>query len=130
VDGLNGAIVKYRRQADEMEEILSSSPADAVVWPPGPGRWSILEIAAHLADAELLASARIRRVLTQDRPTPRSIWIKCARRRGLMKIQTSDRKLDCAFERYRNDEDEGQNPSPKRDKGQRGEGQRDKGQRT
>src|SRR5262249_57425044 len=51
-----------------MEEILSSSPADAVVWPPGPHRWSILEIAAHLADAELLASARIRRVITQDRP--------------------------------------------------------------
>jgi len=51
-----------------MEEILSSSPADAVVWTPAPGRWSILEIAAHLADAELLASARIRRVLTQDRP--------------------------------------------------------------
>jgi len=68
VDGLNGAIPKYRRQADEMEEILSSSPADAVVWPPGPGRWSILEIAAHLADAELLASARIRRIITQDRP--------------------------------------------------------------
>jgi len=68
VDGLNGVIVKYRRQADEMEEILSNSPADAVFWPPGPGRWSILEIAAHLADAELLASARIRRVLTQDRP--------------------------------------------------------------
>jgi Mg2+ and Co2+ transporter CorA len=68
VNELNGAIAKYRRQADEMEELLSNRPADAVVWPPGSGRWSILEIAAHLADAELLASARIRRVITQDRP--------------------------------------------------------------
>jgi hypothetical protein len=68
VDELNSAIAEYRRQADEMNELLSNCPADVVVWPPGFDRWSILEIAAHLADAELLASARIRRIITQDRP--------------------------------------------------------------
>ena len=68
MDELNGAIAKYRRQADEINELLSNCPAAAVVWPPGAARWSILEIVAHLADAELLASARIRRVITQDRP--------------------------------------------------------------
>jgi DinB superfamily len=35
-----------------MEGFLSNYPADAVVWPPAVGRWSILEIAGHLADAE------------------------------------------------------------------------------
>lgn len=54
-----------------MEEFLSNCPADAVVWHPAVGRWSILEIAAHLADAELLASTRIRRIITQDRPEMR-----------------------------------------------------------
>lgn len=54
-----------------MEEFLSNCPADAVVRPPAVGRWSILEIAAHLADAELLASTRIRRIITQDRPEMR-----------------------------------------------------------
>ena len=54
-----------------MEEFLSNCPADVVVWPPADGRWSILEIAAHLADAELLASTRIRRIITQDRPEMR-----------------------------------------------------------
>jgi hypothetical protein len=54
-----------------MERFLSNCPADVVVWPPAVGRWSILEIAAHLADAELLASARIRRIITQDRPEMR-----------------------------------------------------------
>jgi hypothetical protein len=68
VDVLNGVIAKYRRQADEMNELLSNCPAAAVVWPPGVDRWSILEITAHLADAELLASARIRRIITQDSP--------------------------------------------------------------
>jgi DinB superfamily len=67
----DGIIAKYRRQADEMEGVLSNCPADAVVWPPAVGRWSILEIAAHLADAELLASARIRRIITQDHPEMR-----------------------------------------------------------
>jgi DinB superfamily len=67
----NGIIAEYRRQADEMDGVLSNCPADAVVWPPAVGRWSILEIAAHLADAELLASARIRRIITQDRPEMR-----------------------------------------------------------
>ena len=51
-----------------MAEILSDAPAAAVVWSPGADRWSMLEITAHLADAELLASARIRRIITQDRP--------------------------------------------------------------
>jgi uncharacterized damage-inducible protein DinB len=68
VDELNGVITKYRRQADEMNELLSNCPAGAVVWSTGVARWSILEVVAHLADAELLASARIRRIITQDRP--------------------------------------------------------------
>jgi hypothetical protein len=68
VDGLNSAIAKYRLQADEMDMFLSNCPPAAVVWSPGFDRWSILEIAAHLADAELLAAARIRRIITQDRP--------------------------------------------------------------
>jgi len=68
VDELNGAIAKYRWQADDMEELLSNCPPAAVVWPPAVGQWSILEIAAHLAGAELMASARIRRIITQDRP--------------------------------------------------------------
>jgi hypothetical protein len=54
-----------------MEEFLSNCPADAVIRSPAVGRWSILEIAAHLADAELLASTRIRRIITQDRPEMR-----------------------------------------------------------
>lgn len=33
---------------------------------PAPGKWSIAEILAHLADAELVGSWRIRQVLTQN----------------------------------------------------------------
>jgi hypothetical protein len=91
VDELIHTVAKYRRQADEMRELLSSCPISAVVWSPGAGRWSILEITAHLADAELLASTRIRRIITQDRPEMRGykqeLWARSLAY-GRQKIET------------------------------------------
>lgn len=58
----------YARQAEELAQALSAIPTDCLGLRPSETRWSILEIAGHLADAELLASVRIRRTLTQDRP--------------------------------------------------------------
>ena len=57
----------YGAQADELESLLSSMPASDIARQPGENRWSVLQIANHLADAELLASVRIRRIITQDR---------------------------------------------------------------
>ncbi len=74
-----------------MGKILSNCTVAAVAWPPGAGRWSILEITAHLADAELLASARIRRIITQDRPEMRGyrqeLWAQTLVY-GRLKIET------------------------------------------
>ena len=36
--------------------------------PEAPGKWSVLDVIQHLADAELVTSYRIRIVLTQDTP--------------------------------------------------------------
>jgi uncharacterized damage-inducible protein DinB len=35
---------------------------------PGPGAWSIAELAAHLADSDLVATDRMKRVIAEDRP--------------------------------------------------------------
>jgi hypothetical protein len=59
---------EYGRQADELVRLLSDSSSEMVSWRPEASRWSLLEIAGHLADAELIASVRIRRIITQDRP--------------------------------------------------------------
>ncbi len=41
-----------------------------LLWTPGPGKWSILEIVAHMRDMEREAYiARYRRILTEDNPT-------------------------------------------------------------
>lgn len=56
----------YSAQADELERLVSSASAEIIVRQPGENRWSILQIVGHLADAELLASVRIRRIVVQD----------------------------------------------------------------
>src|SRR5215207_5335293 len=35
---------------------------------PEPGEWSVVELVAHLADSELISSARARWVLAEDEP--------------------------------------------------------------
>ncbi|MGH9833052.1 MAG: DinB family protein [Blastocatellia bacterium] len=65
--GYIGIATEYSHQADELEQFISDCSEPVAIWRPAEDRWSILEIAAHLADAELLASARIRRIITQDR---------------------------------------------------------------
>ncbi len=35
---------------------------------PGPGAWSIAELAAHLADSDLVDSDRMKRVIAEDEP--------------------------------------------------------------
>lgn len=60
-------ITQYAQQADALEQVIAALPAALIAWRPSNTEWSVLEIAGHLADAELLASVRIRRILTQDR---------------------------------------------------------------
>lgn len=36
---------------------------------PGPGAWSIAEVAAHLVDSDLVAADRMKRVLAEENPT-------------------------------------------------------------
>jgi uncharacterized damage-inducible protein DinB len=59
--------------------VLSDTPAwianhieglseQALTQPEGPGRWSLAEVLAHLADAEVAFGWRARIMLTQDQP--------------------------------------------------------------
>ena len=68
---LNNTIARYAEQATKLEQLVSAISPPLIVQRPEETRWSVLEIVCHLADAELLASARIRRIITQDRP---NLW--------------------------------------------------------
>lgn len=61
-------INEYAQQAEELETLAAGCTIESATWRPGAGQWSVVEVAGHLADAELLAAVRLRRIVTQDRP--------------------------------------------------------------
>jgi tRNA-binding protein len=44
--------------------LIAGRPVDDLRWSPAPGRWSIAEILAHLADAEIVFAYRVRMILS------------------------------------------------------------------
>ena len=71
----------YEKYLDERpaEEILAATPAvlqklidtmgaDRALIAPAPGRWNAAQIAAHLADCEIVFSFRLRQTVAEDGP--------------------------------------------------------------
>jgi hypothetical protein len=50
---------------DTLAVLLAQAPVPALSLRPAPGKWSIQEIAAHLADDELVGAYRIRLILSE-----------------------------------------------------------------
>jgi hypothetical protein len=49
-----------------LQGLVSGASAEELRWTPEPGRWTIAQIAAHMADAEVVGAWRFRTVLAQD----------------------------------------------------------------
>ncbi len=54
---------------DRLAKLTAGMSAERLAAPIAPGKWSIHEIVAHLADLELVTSARCRWILFEDNPT-------------------------------------------------------------
>lgn len=53
-----------------LKAVLKGVPKKLLLWTPGPGKWSILEIVAHMRDMERDAYlTRYRRILAEENPT-------------------------------------------------------------
>lgn len=66
--GDQDAVQVLRRTPIELERFLETTPAPILTVPEAPGKWSIREVLAHLADSELVGGFRLRMVLAHDRP--------------------------------------------------------------
>jgi uncharacterized damage-inducible protein DinB len=55
--------------AAELIRLVNSLPAEQVGLRPAPGKWSVREIVAHLADCELVFGFRLRQTLAEEHPT-------------------------------------------------------------
>ena len=65
----NERIIRYVDGYEEVEKALEGFPEDGLTEHPIPGKWSAAEIVHHLADSEMTAAIRLRRLLSEDHPT-------------------------------------------------------------
>ncbi len=60
---------RYRRAPELLATLLTGVHGDEEDFLTAPGKWSIRQIVAHLADTELVAAHRFRQVIAEDDPT-------------------------------------------------------------
>src|SRR5690349_4161793 len=68
---------------DRLRGLIEGRSREELSRAPGPGRWSVAQILAHLADAEVVAAWRLRSVLAQDavalQPFDQNVWAEAFR---------------------------------------------------
>jgi len=72
------AIKVQRASATRMKKAIKGLTPKQLRWKPEPEKWSIAEILAHLADAEIVASWRLRSVIGANgvtiQPFDQNVW--------------------------------------------------------
>ncbi len=59
---------RFRRGAEVLATVLTGAAGEEVDFTPAPGKWTIRQIMAHLADAELVGAHRLRLVIAEENP--------------------------------------------------------------
>jgi hypothetical protein len=60
---------RFRRGAELLATVLTGAAGEEVDFVTAPGKWSIRQILAHVADSELVGAFRMRAVIAEDNPT-------------------------------------------------------------
>jgi len=72
------AIKVQRTTAPKLKKLIRGLTPKQLKWKPEPGKWSITEIVAHLADAEIVVSWRMRSAIGQSgitvQPFDQDVW--------------------------------------------------------
>jgi hypothetical protein len=61
-------VARFKAGHAQVLEALRGIAPGELDWRPGPDEWSAREIVHHVADADTMAAARLRRILTEDAP--------------------------------------------------------------
>jgi hypothetical protein len=61
-------IAAYEQGIEDLRAAVAGMTAEQVLSRPIPGRWSTLEVVAHLADTEIYYTDRIERTIALERP--------------------------------------------------------------
>jgi hypothetical protein len=57
-----------RETPNQLERCIQTTPRHVLARPEAPGKWSMRQVLAHLADSDLVWGWRLRLILAQDRP--------------------------------------------------------------
>ena len=80
LDNVEGedAIKVQKATAGKLKKLIHGLTPKQLKWKPEPGKWSIAEILAHLADAEIVGSWRMRLIIgasgTTVQPFDQDAW--------------------------------------------------------
>jgi hypothetical protein len=66
---LEQALDTFRRGPELMQEALRGVTTEESKHIPAPGKWSIGQLARHVADTEIVVGMRLRQIIAEDRPT-------------------------------------------------------------
>ncbi len=59
---------RLRRGAELVAVTITGAAGSELDYVPGPGKWSIRQIVAHLSDSEVAAAMRLRRIIAEENP--------------------------------------------------------------
>src|SRR5919205_3360734 len=65
---IQALVAQYKAGYDEVAASLEGFPEEQLSAHPIPGKWSAREIVQHLADSEMNAAIRLRKLLTEESP--------------------------------------------------------------
>jgi hypothetical protein len=95
MSSLSEDLERFRRGAEVLATVLTGAAGEEVDFVPAPGKWTIRQIMAHLADSELVGAQRLRMVAAEDNPTlmafDQDAWTKnldYARRKPAQSLDT------------------------------------------
>src|SRR5260221_9133944 len=66
---LPSLLERFRRGPELLAVVLTGVFGEEEDFIPAPGKWSVRQIVAHVADAELVGAHRFRQVIAEDNPT-------------------------------------------------------------
>ena len=72
MSNLAETLERFRRGPEFLAMVLTGVYGDEMDFTPAPGKWSIRQIVAHVADSELVGAQRFRQVIAEDNPGRRA----------------------------------------------------------
>jgi hypothetical protein len=66
---INDLLERYRRGPEVIATVMTGAAGAELDFKPAPDKWTVRQIVAHLADSELVAADRFRRIIAEENPT-------------------------------------------------------------